>query len=92
MRLSGITKKYKLRQSKYLRDWLNIYNTYVNFKTGSGGSQMSQSRKTTFIEQVKAIQSILLVSVLNRFLLSNQMDLKFEHFYEAFFIKTNMNI
>lgn len=53
--LSKITKKYVLRHLNQLRDWIKIYNTHGNFKTESGGSQMSQSRKTTFKEQVEIV-------------------------------------
>lgn len=58
--LSYITKisesyQYGLRQSKQLRDWIKIHNTHGNFKTESGGSQMSQSRKTTFKERVEIV-------------------------------------
>lgn len=53
--LSEITKKYGLRHLNQLRDWIKIYNTHGNFKTESGGSQMSQSRKTTFKERVEIV-------------------------------------
>lgn len=53
--LSEITKKYGLRHHKQLQDWIKIYNTHGNFKSGSGGSQMSQSRETTFKERVEIV-------------------------------------
>lgn len=53
--LSEITKKYGLRYLNQLRDWIKIYNTHGNFKTESDGSQMSQSRKTTFKELVEIV-------------------------------------
>lgn len=58
--LLEITKKYGLRQSTQLRDWIKIYNTHGNFKTGSGGSQMSQSRKTSFKERVEIVHYCIL--------------------------------
>lgn len=54
-RLSEITKKYGIRQFKQLRYWIKIYNTHRKFKKGSAGSQISQSRKTTFKEQVEIV-------------------------------------
>ncbi|WP_429960836.1 helix-turn-helix domain-containing protein [Enterococcus sp. AZ012] len=48
---SEITKKYGLRHFNQLRDWIEVYNTHGNFKTESGGSQMSQSIKITFKER-----------------------------------------
>jgi len=53
--LNDITKKYKLRSKTQLRDWIKVYNTHGNFKSGSGGSQMRKSRKTTFKERVEIV-------------------------------------
>jgi len=53
--LRDITKKYGLRDTKQLRDWIKRYNAHRNFKSGSGGSQMSTSRKTTFKERVEIV-------------------------------------
>lgn len=53
--LREITKKYGLRSSTQLKDWIKVYNTHRNFKSGSGGSQMSTSRKTTFNERVEIV-------------------------------------
>ncbi len=53
--LNDITKQYGLRSSKQLRDWIKVYNTHRNFKSGSGGSQMSTSRKTIFEERVEIV-------------------------------------
>ncbi|GBD64619.1 helix-turn-helix domain-containing protein [Tetragenococcus halophilus] len=58
--LNDITKKYKLRSDKQLRDWIKVYNTHGNFKSGSGGSQMSQSRKTTFKERIEIVHYCIL--------------------------------
>ena len=53
--LYDISKKYGLRNKKQLQDWIRIYNTHGNFKSGSGGSQMSKARKTTFEERVQIV-------------------------------------
>lgn len=58
--LPDITKKYGLRSNTQLRNWIKIYNTHGNFKSGSGGSRMSQSRKTTFKERVKIVHYCIL--------------------------------
>lgn len=53
--LAEIAQKYGLRNHKQLQDWIKIYNTHGNFKSGSGGSRMSESRKTTFKERVEIV-------------------------------------
>ena len=58
--LSDIAKKYGLRNDRQLRDWIKVYNTHGNFKSGSGGSQMSKARKTTFEERVEMVHYCLM--------------------------------
>ena len=53
--LETIAKKYGLRNKKQLEDWLKIYNTHRNFKSESGGSYMSKSRKTTLNERIEIV-------------------------------------
>ena len=57
--LNDISKKYGLRNKRQLQDWIKIYNTHRNFKSGSGGSQMSKARKTTFKERVEIVHYCL---------------------------------
>lgn len=45
-----ISKKYKLRSTSQLNDWIKSYSTHRNFKSESGGSRMRKSRTTTFEE------------------------------------------
>lgn len=58
--LREISKKYKLRNPTQLRDWIKSYNTHRNFKSESGGSQMSQARKTTFEERIEIVHDCLM--------------------------------
>lgn len=58
--LKDITKKYKLRSKTQLRDWVKVYNTHRNFKSESGGSRMSISRKTTFKERIEIVHYCIL--------------------------------
>ena len=58
--LRAVAKKYGLRNKKQLEDWLKIYNTHRNFKSESGGSRMSKSRKTTLNERVKIVHDCII--------------------------------
>lgn len=58
--LQEISKKYKLRDTSPLRDWLKSYNTHRNFKSESGGSRMSKARKTTFEEPIEIVHDCLM--------------------------------
>lgn len=54
-----IAKKYGLRNSKQLRDWIKVYNTHKDFKSESGGSRMSQTRETSQEERLKIVLECL---------------------------------
>lgn len=58
--LRAVAKKYGLRNKKQLEDWLKIYNTHRNFKSESGGSRMSKSRKTTLNERIKIVHDCII--------------------------------
>lgn len=53
--LQSIAKKYGLRNKTQLENWLKIYNTHRNFRSESGGSRMSQSRKITVKERIEIV-------------------------------------
>ena len=56
-----IVKKYHLRSSKQLRNWLKVYNTHGEIKSRSsgGGSYMRKARSTTPEERLAIVQDCL---------------------------------
>ena len=51
-----VSKKYGLRSTRQLRQWIKVYNTHGGFKSGKnsgGGNCMKQGRKTTLEERVR---------------------------------------
>ena len=55
---ADICKKYGIRSSRQLRDWIMKYNGHKELKTsGTGGTPiMTKGRKTTFEERVEIVQ------------------------------------
>ena len=45
--LQDICEKYNIRSDAQLRNWIQVYNRHEDFKTYSGGSHMTKSRKTS---------------------------------------------
>ena len=56
-----IGKKYHLRSSKQLRNWIKVYTTHGEFKsrTSGGGSYMRKARSTTPEERLAIVQDCL---------------------------------
>lgn len=50
-----VAKKYHLRSPTQLKDWIKIYNTHGNFKSESGGSKVSQTKKFSVEERVEMV-------------------------------------
>ncbi len=49
-----ICKKYKIRSSRQLRNWIKVYNSGRDFKHKmNGGSRMKNTRKTTQEERIR---------------------------------------
>ena len=51
-----ICKKYKIRDTRQLRDWIKMYNAHGDFssvKHSGGGSYMKQGRDTTLEERIQ---------------------------------------
>jgi transposase-like protein len=57
--LLDICKKYKIRSTQQLRNWLKVYNRHKDFKRQSGGSRMTKAQKTTQEERVKIAKECL---------------------------------
>ena len=58
---SDIVKKYHLRSSCQLRDWIKVYTTHgeINSRTSGGGSYMRKARSTTPEERLAIVQDCL---------------------------------
>ena len=60
--LREISKKYKLRNERQLRNWIKVYNAHGDFNSrkSSGGSCMKQGRDTTQKERVQIVKDCLI--------------------------------
>lgn len=58
---SAIAKKYKLRSTKQLRNWIKKYNFHGDLTTrgSGGGSYMRKARKTTYEERLSIVEDCL---------------------------------
>ena len=57
-----ICKKYKIKDTKILRNWLKVYNAHGDFnsvKQSGGGSYMKQGRETTQEERLEIVKDCL---------------------------------
>ena len=58
---ADIVKKYHLRSSRQLRDWIKVYTTHgeIKSRTSGGGSYMRKARPTTSEERLEIVQDCL---------------------------------
>lgn len=60
--LLAVSKKYNLRDTRLLRDWIKVYNAYGDFnsrKYSGGGSYMKQGRETTLEERIQIVRDCI---------------------------------
>lgn len=57
--VQNICEKYQIRSERQLRNWIKVYNRHGDFKTQSGGSHMTKSRKTSQEERQKIAKECL---------------------------------
>ena len=60
--LADISKKYRLRDRRQLRNWIKVYNAHGDFnsaKHSGGGSYMKQGRDTTQEERIQIVKDCL---------------------------------
>ena len=60
--LSEICKKYHIRSSIQLRNWIQMYNAHGDFnsvKYSGGGSYMKQGRETTLEERIQIVKDCI---------------------------------
>ncbi|MGL9730299.1 helix-turn-helix domain-containing protein [Enterococcus sp. DIV0756] len=53
--LRTVAKRYKLRSRTQLRDWIKRYTTHGDFKSESGGSKVSQTKKFSLEERLEMV-------------------------------------
>lgn len=57
--LRAICKKYKIRSTCQLREWIMVYNGHKDFKKQTGGSRMTKGRETSQAERVAVAKACL---------------------------------
>lgn len=58
--LVAVCEKYAISSPKTLRNWIKEYNAHGKLKSGSGGSRMSKTRKTTQEERIEIVHYCIL--------------------------------
>ena len=58
---ADLVKKYHLRSSRQLRNWIKVYTTHgeIKSRTSGGGSYMRKARQTTPEERLEIVQDCL---------------------------------
>lgn len=57
--LKAIGKKYGLRDTKQLRNWIKMYNGHTKLKSYTGGSRMTKGRSTTYEERITPVKECI---------------------------------
>ena len=57
--LKAISKKYGLRDTKQLRNWIKMYNSHTELKSYAGGSRMTKGRSTTYEERITLVKECI---------------------------------
>ena len=57
--LKAISKKYGLRDTKQLRNWIKMYNGHTELKSYTGGSCMTKGRNTTYEERIALVKECI---------------------------------
>ena len=57
--LQTISKKYGLRDTKQLRNWIKMYNGHTELKSYTGGSRMTKGRSTTYEERITLVKECM---------------------------------
>ena len=59
--LREICRKYKIRSTRQLRNWIKMYNGHKELKCYTGGSRMTKGRKTTYEERIAFVKECMLL-------------------------------
>ena len=54
-----ICEKHQIRSSRQLRAWLEVYNRHEDFNELSGGSHMTEKRKSTVEERLEIVRACI---------------------------------
>ena len=57
--LREICRKYKIRSTRQLRNWIKMYNGHKELKCYTGGSRMTKGRKTTYEERIAFVKECI---------------------------------
>lgn len=57
--LQVISKKYGLRDTKQLQNWIKMYNGHTELKSYTGGSRMTKGRSTTYEERIALVKECI---------------------------------
>ena len=57
--LRAVSKKYGLRDTRQLRNWIKMYNGHTELKSYTGGSRMTKGRSTTYEERITLVKGAL---------------------------------
>ena len=57
--LREICKKYRIRSTHQLSDWIKVYNGHKDFKKQTGGSRMTKGRETSQVERIAIAQACI---------------------------------
>ena len=57
--LEEICKKYKIRSTHPLQNWIKVYNGHKDLRTSTGGSHMTKGRETTQAERISVAKACI---------------------------------
>ena len=57
--LEEICKKYKIRSTHPLQNWIQVYNGHKDLRTSTGGSRMIKGRETTQAERISVAKACI---------------------------------
>ena len=57
--LREICKKYGIRSTRQLRNWIKLYNSHKELKCYTGGSRMTKGRDTTYEERIALVHECI---------------------------------
>ena len=57
--LREICRKYGIRSTRQLRNWIKLYNSHKELKCYTGGSRMTKGRSTTYEERIALVRECI---------------------------------
>ena len=59
--LREICRKYGIRSTRQLRNWIKLYNSHKELKCYTGGSRMTKERDTTYEERIAFVKECIVL-------------------------------